>query len=865
MSSRSSQQHRRPRRRHHWLGQRPMAQCSSTHLQHPETARPSVRAAGRLLARRATICQLLAAAAARRGSTHCCRPAMVGTVQQTIPRCRQLATGAAARPLQGSPPARQRPATARRQPWLGTPPIRRVGKRPTSQAVGRAELQAAAAAAEAAVVRSAAAPKRPALCGATRSCSLAWTNRRRPCNRPEAPSSRCRSAAGRTPAPLQPRPWRGLLQGGWDQAAISSPPALQGRAAAATQGRAGCRRARRLAGLSWHLLRVTCYHHGRRGGLCPGWLSARTSSHMRASGQGKLSRRPHASWTWPRPQRRHATAAAMMCLPWWRSHSTASAAAGPGRQSRHSRRLPRYGRVPPTALMLPQRQLLQRLRRLRASSRCGRAPLTARMLLQRRPLQQRQHWRAAAAAAAGPARPQMASAVSAARAAAPPTCRGSRLTASSSQRGHLNGGCRTTMGTPAPCPSPCGSLKVSVGGCKGRALGLPAAYCASCPVFCNKVLPGMPRINFPSPVPAIPAVAGVVQHGRAQHAPPPPPPAQRSAPPGEAAAQSSRRSAAPVASVANGRGIALAGSTSGGSACSVPAPLHRGAASTPLLTQPSYHRRSGSGCSQASVEGGTTAPAPAPALVFRPTEQHWLAHSLSSWPEGFVAPAPHQPFIPLYVRPIQPSPFMMRMHAAPARPPWAQQQLQAQQRLNGAEPAADAFWQLHRRNSSSSLSGWQQHAEAAQQHKPRVAARGAAASDGGGSSHLSMPPPFSPAVSARSAPASAAASPTPSRALPSGMPSSIPPPPLPVAPAVDLQVSRTSAHPEQLLQAPDYSSDSLSFLFVHCLPQPSSPSRSPPLCRCLSLQRMDPTWSASCGQPRRRCCRRPAACRTSRW
>lgn len=58
---------------------------------------------------------------------------------------------------------------------------------------------------------------------------------------------------------------------------------------------------------------------------------------------------------------------------------------------------------------------------------------------------------------------------------------------------------------------------------------------------------------------------------------------------------------------------------------------------------------------------------------------------------------------------------------------------------------------------------------------------------------------------------------------------------------------------------------SLSFLFVHCLPQPSSTSRSPPLFRCPSLQRMDPTWSASCGQRRRRCCRRPAACRTSRW
>lgn len=259
-----------------------------------------------------------------------------------------------------------------------------------------------------------------------------------------------------------------------------------------------------------------------------------------------------------------------------------------------------------------------------------------------------------------------------------------------------------------------------------------------------------------------------------------------------------------MVSAANGRSGSLAGSTSGGNACSMPAPLHRGAASTPLLTQPSYHRRSGSGCSQASVEGGTTAPAPAPALVFRPTEQHWLAHSLSSWPEGFVAPAPQQPFVPLYVRPIQPSPFMMRMHAAPARPPWAQQQLQAQQRLNGAEPAADAFWQLHRRNSSSSLSGWQQHAEAAQQHKPRVAARGVAAIDGSGSGHLSMPPPFSPAVAARSAPASAAASPTPSRALPRGMPSSIPPPPPPVAPSVDLQVSRASAHPSQLLQAPGH-------------------------------------------------------------
>lgn len=492
VSSSSSQQHRRPRCRLHWLGHRPMAQCSSTQHQHPEMARPSVRAAGRPLVRRATMCQLLAATAARRGSTHCCRPAMVGTVQQSIPRCRQLATGAAAWPPQGSPPARQRPATAKRPPSQGTPPIRRVGKCPTSQAVGRAELQAAAAAAEAAGVPSAAAPKRPALCGATRSCSLAWTSRRRPCHRREAPSSWCRSAAGCTPAPLQHRPWRGLLQGGRDQAAISSPPALQGQPAAATQGRAGGRRARRLAGLIWHLLRVTCYHHGRRGGLCPGWLSARTSSHMRASGQAKLSRRPHASWTWSRPQRRHATAAAMMCLPWWRSHSTASAAAGPGRQRRHFHRLPQCGRVPPTALMLPPRQLLQRLHRLRASNRCGRAPLTARMLLLRRPLQQRQHWRAAVAAAADLARPQMASAVSAARAVAPPTCHGSRLTASFSQRGHPNGGCRTTMGTPAPCPSRCGSLRVSVGGCKGRALGLPAAYCASCPVFCNKVLPGMP-------------------------------------------------------------------------------------------------------------------------------------------------------------------------------------------------------------------------------------------------------------------------------------------------------------------------------------------------------------------------------------
>lgn len=266
----------------------------------------------------------------------------------------------------------------------------------------------------------------------------------------------------------------------------------------------------------------------------------------------------------------------------------------------------------------------------------------------------------------------------------------------------------------------------------------------------------------------------------------------------ETALRSARRSTGSFASAANGRSTPLGGNASGGAMYSLPAALHRGAASTPLLPLHPYHQRSGgsgSGSSQASAEGGSTASAPGHALLLRPAEQHWQAHSMNGWPEAFVAAAHQQPYIQLHVRPVQPSPFVPRMHAVPARPQWGQQQLQ--QRLSGAEPSADAFWQLHRRSSSIASSGWQQHAEAAQQHKLQVSARGIAANDGG-SGHLGSLP-SSAGSAPRSAPASAATSPMPSRAPLRGMPSSAPPPPPLTAPAVDLQARHRPGAPTERL------------------------------------------------------------------
>lgn len=209
----------------------------------------------------------------------------------------------------------------------------------------------------------------------------------------------------------------------------------------------------------------------------------------------------------------------------------------------------------------------------------------------------------------------------------------------------------------------------------------------------------------------------------------------------------------------------------------------------PLLPLPSYHQHSSSSGSQAGGEGGSAMPA----LVFQPADHHWQAHPLNAWSPTLVPPAHQQPYIQLHVRPVQPSPFMPPMHAVPARPQWAQQQLQAQQRLNGSEPSAEAFWQLHRRSSSIGSGGWQHHAEAALQHKPRMPVhRGAApherASAGGGSGHLGSPLPSGSAFTTRSAPASAASSPMPRRVPLRGMPSSTPPPPPLTVPAVDLQV-----------------------------------------------------------------------------
>ncbi|KAL4448173.1 hypothetical protein ABPG75_005392 [Micractinium tetrahymenae] len=289
--------------------------------------------------------------------------------------------------------------------------------------------------------------------------------------------------------------------------------------------------------------------------------------------------------------------------------------------------------------------------------------------------------------------------------------------------------------------------------------------------------------------------AGVALPGHGQHVLSAP--AQKPAPLSEAVFRPGRRSTGSFAASSSSRSASLAGS-SGSGFYAMPMPLHHSAASMPLLPLPAYHQRSGSSgsiSSQGSGDGGSAAPPPAPAAAYWPAEHHWQMLALNSWAEPFVPPAHHQPYIQLHVRPVQPSPFMPRMQAVPARPQWAQQQHpHMQQRLNAAEPAAEAFWQLHRRSGSSSGSGWQQHAEAALQYKQQVqhaSGRGAGAHGGGtafsSSGHLGSPLPSS-ALTPRSTPSSAATSPMPSRGPLRGMPTSTPPPPPLTVPAVDLQV-----------------------------------------------------------------------------